>query len=82
MRLSKYIYLVFLSIISILYNNYFIEFYTKDKVIRAYILISIELELKRIRLTIIIYNKYLKIIGLIDLKLISIKGYKLLVIFS
>jgi hypothetical protein len=73
---------VFLNIISILYNNYFIEFYTKDEAIRAYILISIELELKRTRLTIIIYNKYLKIIGLIDLKLILIKGYKLLVIFS
>ena len=73
---------MFLNIISILYNNYFIEFYTKDKAIRAYILISIELELKRTRLTIIVYNKYLKIIGLIDLKLVSIEGYKLLVIFS
>jgi hypothetical protein len=73
---------VFLNIISILYNSYFIEFYTKDEAIRAYILISIELELKRTRLAIIIYNKYLKIIGLIDLKLIPIKGYKLLVIFS
>jgi hypothetical protein len=49
---------------------------------RAYILISIELELKRIRLTMIIYNKYLKIIGLIGLELIPIKGYKFLVIFS
>jgi len=73
---------VFLNIISILYNNYFIEFYTKDEAIRAYVLISIELELKRTRLAIIVYNKYLKIIGLIDLKLISIEGYKLLVIFS
>ena len=45
-------------------------------------LISIELELKRIYLIIIIYNKYLKIIGLIDFKLIPIKGYKLLIIFS
>jgi len=73
---------VFLNIISILRDSYFVEFYTKDKAIRAYILISIELELKRTRLAIIIYNKYLKIIGLIDLKLILIKGYKLLVIFS
>jgi hypothetical protein len=73
---------VFLNIISILYNSYFIEFYTKDEAIRAYILISIELELKRIYLTINIYNKYLKIIGLIDLELVSIKGYKFLVIFS
>ena len=73
---------MFLNIISILYNNYFVEFYTKDEAIRAYILISIELELKRTRLAIIVYNKYLKIIGLIDLKLIFIKGYKLLVIFS
>jgi len=73
---------VFLNIVSILYDNYFIEFYTKNEAIRAYVFISIELELKRIRLTIIIYNKYLKIIGLINLKLIPIKGYKLLVIFS
>jgi len=73
---------VFLNIINILYNSYFIEFYTKDKAIRAYILISIELELKRTCFTTIIYNKYLKIIGLINLKLVSIKGYKLLVIFS
>jgi hypothetical protein len=49
---------------------------------RAYILISIELELKRTRLATIICNKYLKIISLIDLKLISIEGYKLLVTFS
>jgi len=49
---------------------------------RAYILISIELELERTHLAIIIYNKYLKIIGLIDLKLVPIEGYKLLVIFS
>jgi hypothetical protein len=48
---------------------------------RAYIIISIELELKRIHFTIIIYNKYLKVISLIDLKLVFIKGYKLLVIF-
>jgi hypothetical protein len=73
---------VFLNIISILYDNYFIEFYTEDKAIRAYVLISIELELKRTYLAIIICNKYLKIIGLIDFKLVSIKGYKLLVIFS
>ena len=73
---------MFLNIISILRDSYFIEFYTKDKAIRAYILISIELELKRTRLTIIIRNKYLKIIGLISLKLIPIKGYKFLVIFS
>jgi len=73
---------VFLNIISILRNSYFIEFYTKNKAIRAYVFVSIELELKKTDLTIIIYNKYLKIIGLIDLKLILIKGYKLLVIFS
>jgi hypothetical protein len=73
---------VFLNIISILRDSYFIEFYTKDEAIRAYILISIELELKRTCLTTIIRNKYLKIIGLIDLKLVSIEGYKLLVIFS
>jgi len=73
---------VFLDIISILYNSYFIEFYTENEAIRAYVFIFIELELKRTCLTIIIYNKYLKIIGSIDLKLIPIKGYKLLVIFS
>jgi len=44
--------------------------------------ISIELELEKTRLTTIIYNKYLKIISLIDLKLIPIKGYKLLIILS
>jgi len=49
---------------------------------RAYILISIESELERTYLTTIIYDKYLKIISSIDLKLIPIKGYKLLVIFS
>ena len=73
---------MFLNIISILRDSYFIEFYAKDEAIRAYVLISIELELKRTCLATIIYNKYLKIIGLIDLKLISIEGYKLLVIFS
>jgi hypothetical protein len=73
---------VFLNIISILRDNYFIDFYTKDKAIRAYVLISIELELKRTRLITIIHNKYLKIIGLISLKLIPIKGYKFLVTFS
>jgi hypothetical protein len=73
---------VSLNIISILRDSYFIEFHTENEAIRAYILISIELELKRIYLAIIIYNKYLKIIGLIDLKLIPIEGYKLLVIFS
>jgi len=73
---------VFLNIVSILYNSYFVEFYAKNEAIRAYILISIKLEFKRTRLTIIIYNKYLKIIGLIDLELIPIEGYKLLVIFS
>jgi len=49
---------------------------------RAYILISIELELKRIHLATIICNKYLKIIDSISLKLVLIKGYKFLVIFS
>ena len=73
---------MFLNIVSILYNSYFVEFYTENEAIRAYILISIELELKRIRLIIIICDKYLKIIGLIDLKLVPIKGYKFLVIFS
>jgi hypothetical protein len=73
---------VFLNIISILRDSCFIEFHAEDKAIRAYILISIELELERTRLTIIVRNKYLKIIGLIDLKLILIEGYKLLVIFS
>jgi hypothetical protein len=73
---------VFLNIISILHDSYFIEFYTKDEAIRAYVLISIELELERTRLATIIHNKYLKIIRLIDLKLVSIEGYKLLVIFS
>jgi len=73
---------VFLNIVSILRDSYFVEFYTENEAIRAYILISIELELKRTYLAIIIYNKYLKIIGSINLKLIPIKGYKLLVIFS
>jgi hypothetical protein len=73
---------VFLNVISILRDSYFVEFHAKNEAIRAYVFISIELELKRIRLATIIYNKYLKIIGLIDLKLIPIKGYKFLVIFS
>jgi hypothetical protein len=34
------------------------------------------------RFIIIIYNKYFKIIGLINLKFIFIKDYKFLVIFS
>ena len=74
--------LLFLNIIYILYKNYFIEFYIKNKAIKANILILIEPELKRTRFTIIIYNKYLKIISLIDLKSISIKDYKFLIIFS
>jgi hypothetical protein len=49
---------------------------------RAYVFISIESELERTRLAMIIYNKHLKIIGLIDLELVPIKGYKFLVIFS
>jgi hypothetical protein len=73
---------VFLNIISILYDSYFIEFHAKDEAMRAYILISIESEFKRTRLTTIIHNKYLKVISLIDLKLIPIKGYKFLVIFN
>jgi hypothetical protein len=50
--------------------------------IKANIFISIKPELKEIYLAIIIYNKYLKIIGLINFKLVLIKGYKFLVIFS
>jgi hypothetical protein len=73
---------VFLNIISILCDSYFIEFHTEDEAIRAYILISIKLELERTCLAIIIYNKHLKIIGLISLELVPIKGYKFLVIFS
>jgi hypothetical protein len=73
---------VFLDIISILHNSYFIEFHTEDEAIRAYILTSIESELKRTCLATIIYNKHLKIIGLIGLELVPIKGYKFLVIFS
>ena len=71
-----------LDVISILHDSCFVEFYAENEAIRAYVIISIELEFKRTGLAIIIYNKYLKIIGLIDLKLIPIKGYKLLVIFS
>jgi hypothetical protein len=73
---------VFLDIISILHDSYFIEFHAKDEAMRAYILISIESELKKTCLATIIRNKYLKIIGLIDLKLVPIKGYKFLVIFN
>ena len=73
---------MFLNIISILRDSCFIEFYAKDEAIRAYILISIESELERTCLAIIICNKYLKIISLIDLELVSIEGYKFLVIFS
>jgi len=73
---------VFLDVISILRDSYFVEFYTENEAIRAYVFISIESELKRTRLATIIYNKHLKIIGLIDLKLIPIKSYKLLVTFS
>jgi hypothetical protein len=73
---------VFLDVISILRDSYFIEFYAENEAIRAYVLISIESELKRTRLATIIYDKYLKIIGSIDLELIPIEGYKLLVIFS
>ena len=81
-RLYRYIYLLFLNIVYILYKGYFIEFHTKDEAIRANILISIEPELKRMRFATIICNKYLKIIGSIDFKSISIKGYKFLIIFS
>jgi hypothetical protein len=81
-RLSWRIYLMFLNIIRILSNSYFIEFYTKDEAIRANILIPIESELERMRFTIIISNKYFKIISLIDLKSVPIKGYKLLVALS
>ena len=81
-KLYKYIYLLFLNIVYILYKSYFIKFYTKNKAIKANILIFIEPEFKRMHFAIIIYNKYLKIIGLIDLKSISIKDYKFLVIFS
>jgi hypothetical protein len=49
---------------------------------RAYILTSIESELKRTRLATIICDKHLKIIGSIGLKLVPIKGYKFLVTFS
>jgi len=73
---------VSLNIISILRDSCFVEFHAENEAIRAYILISIELELERTHLTTIICNKYLKIIGLIDLKLVPIEGYKLLVIFS
>jgi len=73
---------VFLNVISILRDSYFVEFYAENEAIRACVFISIKSELKRTRLATIIYNKYLKIIGLIDLKLIPIKGYKLLVTFS
>jgi hypothetical protein len=73
---------MFLNIISILSNSYFIEFHTKDKAIRANILIPIELELKWMHFTIIINNKYFKIISLIDLKSIPIKGYKLLIVLN
>jgi len=73
---------VSLDVISILRDSYFIEFHAENEAIRAYILTSIESELKRTRLAIIVYNKYLKIISLIDFELIPIEGYKLLVIFS
>jgi hypothetical protein len=73
---------LFFNIVYILYKGYFIKFYTKDKAIRANILISIEPELERIYFAIIIYNKYFKIISLIDLKSVFIKDYKFLVIFS
>jgi hypothetical protein len=73
-RPSWCIYLTFLNIIRILSNSYFIEFYTKDE--------AIELELERTRFTTIISNKYFKIVSLIDLKSVPIKGYKLLVALS
>jgi hypothetical protein len=73
---------LFLNIVYILYKGCFIEFHAKDEAIRANILISIEPELERTRFAIIIYNKYLKIIGSIDLESVSIKNYKFLVIFS
>jgi hypothetical protein len=73
---------VFLDVISILRDSCFIEFYAKNEAIRAYVFTSIESEFKRTRLATIIYNKYLKIIGSIDLELIPIEGYKLLVTFS
>ena len=81
-KLSGYIYLLFLNIISILSDSCFIEFYAKDEAISANVLISIEPELKQIRLVIIIDNKDFKVISPIDLKLVLIKGYKLLIIFS
>jgi len=73
---------VSLDVISILHDSCFVEFYAENEAIRAYVLISIESELKRTRLATIIYNKHLKIIGSIDLKLVPIEGYKLLVTFS
>jgi hypothetical protein len=81
-RPSWCIYLTFLNIIRILSNSYFIEFYTEDEAIRANILAPIELELERTRFTTIISNKYFKIVSLIDLKSVPIKGYKLLVALS
>ena len=68
--------------IYILYKNYFIKFYIKNKIIKANIFIFIKPEFKRIYFIIIIYNKYFKVIGLIDLKSIPIKDYEFLVIFN
>jgi hypothetical protein len=61
--------------IYILYKSYFIIFYIKNKIIRINIFIFIELELKNIYFIIIIYNKYFKVINLINLKSIFIKDY-------
>jgi hypothetical protein len=46
------------------------------------ILVVIELELEWIYLVIIICDENLKIISLMDLKLVIIKGYKFLVILN
>ena len=81
-KLSKYIYLLFLNIINILSNSYFIEFYIKDKAISTNVLIFIKPKPKRTRLAIIINNKDFKVTSSINLKLVFIKGYKLLIIFS
>jgi hypothetical protein len=74
--------LIFLNIIYILYNKFFIKFYIKNKIINIYILIIIKLKLKRIYYVIVTYNKNFKIINIINFKFIIIKDYKFLIIFN
>jgi hypothetical protein len=60
--------------------NYFIKFYSKNKIILYSILAFIKIELKRTRFATVISNKGLNIISIYYFKFIIIKGNKFLII--